>query len=58
MSSRVKFGFRAGKFIDQGPLEITAANASTGDAVQKQVRVHPDGEPASANASSKSLSLT
>lgn len=47
----VKFGFRATKFIDQGPLEITAANAATGDAVQKQVRVHPDGEPASANAS-------
>jgi hypothetical protein len=50
-SAPVKFGFRAAKTVDQGPLRITAANATTGDAVEKQVRVHPDGEPGSATVS-------
>ena len=50
-STPVNFGFRAAKFVDQGPLQISAANAATGDAVEKQVRVHPDGEPGSSNAS-------
>lgn len=47
----VVFGFRAGKAVEAGPLRITAANAHEGDAVEKTVRVHPDGEPRAATAS-------
>jgi hypothetical protein len=50
-STPVTFGFRAAKTIAQGPLQITASAARTGDAVEKQIRVHPDGEPGSANVS-------
>lgn len=36
---------RAASAADAGPLRITAANAHEGDAVEKTVKVHPDGEP-------------
>ncbi|MGA2219381.1 MAG: alpha-2-macroglobulin family protein, partial [Terracidiphilus sp.] len=41
----VIYGFRASKAVDAGPLRITASNAHEGDAVEKTIRVHPDGEP-------------
>ncbi len=41
----VLFGFRATRTAEAGPLHITAANAHDGDAIEKTVRVHPDGEP-------------
>jgi hypothetical protein len=41
----VIFGFRATKAVEAGSLNINAANAHEGDAVEKTVRVHPDGEP-------------
>jgi hypothetical protein len=47
----VVFGFRASKAVEAGPLRITAANTQEGDAVEKTVRVHPDGEPRVATAS-------
>jgi len=47
----VLFGFRATTAAEAGPLRIAAANARTGDAVEKTVRVHPDGEPRSVTAS-------
>ncbi|MGA3159863.1 MAG: alpha-2-macroglobulin family protein [Terracidiphilus sp.] len=59
----VRVGLRAAKAVEAGPLRITAANAREGDAVEKTVRVHPDGEPRSVNESrllregSMSLSL-
>jgi len=46
------FGFRAVKAVEAGPLRITAANTREGDAVEKTVRVHPDGEPRAVTASS------
>jgi hypothetical protein len=45
------FGLRAAKAVEAGPLRITAANGHDGDAVEKSVRVHPDGEPRSVTAS-------
>ena len=50
-SSRVVFGFRAAAATASGPLNITAANAHEGDAVEKTVQVHPDGEPRAVAAS-------
>ena len=47
----VLFGFHATKAVEAGPLNITATNANEGDAVEKTVRVHPDGEPRSETAS-------
>jgi alpha-D-ribose 1-methylphosphonate 5-triphosphate synthase subunit PhnH len=47
----VSVGLRATKAVEAGPLRITAANAREGDAVEKTVRVHPDGEPRSVTAS-------
>jgi hypothetical protein len=47
----VLVGLRAGNSTEAGPLRITAANAHEGDAVEKTVRVHPDGEPRDVNAS-------
>lgn len=41
----VTVGLRAASMTDSGPLRITAANAHEGDAVEKTVKVHPDGEP-------------
>jgi uncharacterized protein YfaS (alpha-2-macroglobulin family) len=40
----VTVGLRAASTTDSGPLRITAANAHEGDAVEKTVKVHPDGE--------------
>jgi len=47
----VIFGLRAEKTVEAGPLRITATNPRDGDAVEKTVRVHPDGEPRSTTAS-------
>jgi hypothetical protein len=47
----VRMGLRAIKAVEAGPLRITAANAREGDAVEKTVQVHPDGEPRSVTAS-------
>jgi len=44
-------GLRAASSADAGPLRITAANAKLGDAVEKTVNVHPDGEPKIVTAS-------
>jgi hypothetical protein len=41
----VLVGLRASSAVEAGPLRITAANAHDGDAVEKTVKVHPDGEP-------------
>jgi len=45
------FGFNATKAVEAGPLNITASNGHEGDAVERTVRVHPDGEPRSVTAS-------
>jgi hypothetical protein len=37
--------------VEAGPLRITAANGREGDAVEKTIRVHPDGEPRAVTAS-------
>jgi uncharacterized protein YfaS (alpha-2-macroglobulin family) len=47
----VVVGLRAASATDSGPLRITAANAHEGDAVEKNVKVHPDGEPKMITAS-------
>jgi hypothetical protein len=47
----VVVGLRASSAADAGPLRITAANAHQGDAVEKTVKVHPDGEPRMITAS-------
>jgi hypothetical protein len=39
------FGFRATGTTEQGAFRVTAANRKEGDAVEKEIRVHPDGEP-------------
>jgi len=41
----VLVGLRASSAVEAGPLRITAADAHDGDAVEKTVKVHPDGEP-------------
>lgn len=48
----VSLALRATAAADEGPLQLTAANSHDGDAVEKKVRVHPDGQPRSVNASS------
>jgi hypothetical protein len=50
-SARLNFGFRAAHAIDDGPLQMTASNGRQGDAVEKKVRVHPDGKPRTVTAS-------
>jgi hypothetical protein len=50
-STPVQVGLHAASAIDAGPLRITAANAHDGDAVEKRVKVHPDGEPRTITAS-------
>ena len=47
----VILGLRAGSATESGALRITAANAHEGDAVEKTVKVHPDGEPKMITAS-------
>ena len=44
------FGLRANRSVEAGSLQITATNAHEGDAVEKTVRVHPDGEPRAVTA--------
>jgi hypothetical protein len=44
-STPVRVGLHAASAADAGPLRVTAANAHDGDAIEKTVRVHPDGEP-------------
>lgn len=43
-SSRVTFAYEAAQAIDAGKQRVTARNHSDGDAVEKPVRVHPDGQ--------------
>lgn len=43
-SARATFRFRAVASIRKGKQQVTAANRSTGDRVEKPVRVHPDGQ--------------
>jgi uncharacterized protein YfaS (alpha-2-macroglobulin family) len=50
-SAPVLVGLRAAAAADAGPLRITAANARDGDAVEKTIKVHPDGEPRTVTAS-------
>lgn len=50
-SAKFNFGFRAGHAIDEGPLQMTASNGRQGDAIEKKVRVHPDGKPGILTAS-------
>jgi hypothetical protein len=50
-SAKFNFGFRASRAVDAGPLQITASNGQQGDAIEKSVRVHPDGEPRTVVAS-------
>jgi alpha-2-macroglobulin-like protein len=47
----VVVGLRASLASDAGPLRTTAANAREGDAVEKTISVHPDGEPRMITAS-------
>ena len=44
-STPLVFGLRAVAASEAGPFRVTAANVHEGDAVEKTVRVHPDGEP-------------
>jgi len=50
-STPVLVGLHAASAVDAGPLRITAANAHDGDAVEKTIKVHPDGEPRTVTAS-------
>lgn len=50
-SSPVLVGLDAEAAADAGSLRITAANSHHGDAVEKTVKVHPDGEPRTITAS-------
>jgi hypothetical protein len=50
-SAPVLVGMHTASTVDAGPLRITAANAQVGDAVEKTVKVHPDGEPRTVSAS-------
>ena len=44
-TSSVDFGFRAIRAADSAAFRVTASNRNDGDAVEKTVRVHPDGRP-------------
>jgi len=50
-SAKFNFGFRASRAIEEGPLQMTASNGRQGDAIEKKVRVHPDGKPGTVTAS-------
>ncbi len=50
-SRSVLVGLHSASAVAAGPLRITAANAHDGDAVEKSVKVHPDGEPRTVTAS-------
>jgi hypothetical protein len=50
-SSAMILGLNAKARTDAGALNVSAANAHDGDAVEKKVKVHPDGEPRMVTAS-------
>jgi alpha-2-macroglobulin-like protein len=41
----VVFGFKAKSAVEAGALRIDASNGHEGDAMERTVRAHPDGEP-------------
>jgi hypothetical protein len=47
----VLVGLRASSAVEAGPLRVTAANSHDGDAVEKTIKVHPDGEPRTVTSS-------
>jgi hypothetical protein len=50
-AARVVFDFRAAAPVNEGPQRVTAASKEAGDAIEKRVTVHPDGEEINATAS-------
>jgi hypothetical protein len=50
-SERTVFGFRVTGAIGDVKQRVTAANRETGDAVEKRLRIHPDGEPRTVTSS-------
>lgn len=50
-SERVPFRFQVTGAIGDVKQRVTAANRETGDAVEKPLRLHPDGEPRTATSS-------
>src|SRR5579859_1932741 len=50
-SERALFDFRVTGAIGEVKQRVTAANRETGDAVEKKLRIHPDGEPRTVTAS-------
>jgi hypothetical protein len=46
----VAFGFKAKSAVEAGALRIDASNGHEGDAVERTVMVHPDGEPRAVTA--------
>jgi len=49
-SAPVAFGFKAKSAVEAGALRIDASNGHEGDAVERTVMVHPDGEPRAVTA--------
>jgi uncharacterized protein YfaS (alpha-2-macroglobulin family) len=49
-SAPVTFGFKAKSTVEAGALRIDASNGHEGDAVERTVMVHPDGEPRAVTA--------
>ena len=49
-SAPVVFGFKAKSAVETGPLRIEATNGHEGDAMERTMRVHPDGEPRAVTA--------
>jgi hypothetical protein len=50
-AARVTFDFRAAAPVNEGPQRVTAKSKEAGDAIEKRVTVHPDGEEITATAS-------
>ncbi|HKP11185.1 MAG TPA: alpha-2-macroglobulin family protein, partial [Blastocatellia bacterium] len=50
-AARVTFDFRAAAPIKEGPQRVTAKSREAGDAIERRVSVHPDGEEVTATAS-------
>jgi uncharacterized protein YfaS (alpha-2-macroglobulin family) len=51
-STTATFPFRATAMVKAGKQQVYAANRSTGDAIEKTITVHPDGQEQSTTASS------
>jgi hypothetical protein len=49
-SAPVVFGFKAKSAVEAGALRIDASNGHEGDAMERTVMVHPDGEPRAVTA--------